>query len=104
MAAALVCEEELTVTAKSSVLETNMVVIVITVEGYIKLVEAEAFAFFSVALGFFNLPDHPIVHFFTLLVQRNEKGTQTGACLSRICHRVCPIKAHEWVTSVSKSI
>jgi hypothetical protein len=74
MATALVSEEKLTVTAKNSVLETNMVVIVITVEGHIELVEAEAFAFFGVALGFFNLPDHPIVHFLLSLFREMKKA------------------------------
>jgi hypothetical protein len=74
MAAALVCDEKLTVTTKNRVLETNVVVIVITVEGYIKLVEAEAFAFFGVALGFLNLPDHPIVHFLLSLFREMKKA------------------------------
>jgi hypothetical protein len=63
MAAALVCEEELTITGKNIVLECNMVVVVVTVEGKVKLVEAEAFAVFSITFGLFDLSDHSIIHF-----------------------------------------
>jgi hypothetical protein len=42
-----------------------MVVIIITVESHVKLIEAETFAIFGVTLGFFYLSDHPIIHFYS---------------------------------------
>ena len=60
---ALVGKEELTITGKSRVLKTDVVFIIVTVESYIKFVEAEPFAVFGIALGFFDLSDHSIIHF-----------------------------------------
>jgi len=74
VAAALVSQEELAVAAKGTVFKTNMVVIVVTVEGYVKLVEAETLAIFGITFGFFDLSDHPIVHFLVSFSREMKKA------------------------------
>jgi hypothetical protein len=86
MAAALVSEEELTITAESTVLKTNMVVIIITVEGHVKLIEAEAFAIFGVTLGFFNLSDHPIVHYLLSFSREMKKARRQARAFQEFLH------------------
>ena len=62
VSAALVGNKELTVTGVDTIFEGNMVIIVITVEGQIKLVEEEAFPLFRVPLCFFSFSNHSVVH------------------------------------------
>jgi hypothetical protein len=74
VATAMVSEEELTITAKSSIFKTDMVVVVITVEGYVKLIEAESLAVFGISLGFFDFSNHPIVHFLFSFFREMKKA------------------------------
>jgi hypothetical protein len=72
--AAFVSQEKLAIAAKSTIFKANMVVIVITVEGHIKLIEAEALPILSIPLGFFDLSDHPIVHFLLSFSREMKKA------------------------------
>jgi hypothetical protein len=49
---------------KDPVIEAYFVGVVIAIEGELKSLELESMSFFSIALGFLNLADHPIVHDF----------------------------------------
>jgi hypothetical protein len=93
VAAALVRYEELTITVKGAVFETDVVVIVVTVKVHVKLVEAEALAILSVALGFFDLSDQPIIHIFLLFEGLKKARGQARAFLS-VNAWVCVIYLH----------
>ena len=54
MTAALVGKEELAITLKALVSVGHMVIIVVAMEGQVKLVEAEAAPIFGVSLGLFK--------------------------------------------------
>jgi hypothetical protein len=64
MTATQVSNEKLAVTLKDPVIEAYFVGVVIAIEGELKSLELESMSFFSIALGFLNLADHPIVHDF----------------------------------------
>jgi hypothetical protein len=83
MTATQMGDEKLAVTLKDSVIELYLMRIVITVEGKLELLELEPMPFFSIALGFLNLADHPIVHDLSPFYKM-QKGTRTGACLSAV--------------------
>jgi hypothetical protein len=74
MAATLVGQEEFTVTGKFSTIESDVVFIVIPMEGHVKLIKAEAFAVLSVAFGFFDLSDHPVVHYIISFSEGMKKA------------------------------
>jgi hypothetical protein len=83
MAAALVRQEELAVTAKSAVFKTNMVVIIITVESHIKLIKAEALTILGIAMGFFNLSDHAIIHFLLSFSREMKKARRQARAFQK---------------------
>jgi hypothetical protein len=62
MSAALVGNEEFTVTIVGTIFKANMVIIIITVERKIKLVEEKALPLFRVPLCLFSFSDHSVVH------------------------------------------
>jgi hypothetical protein len=62
MAACAVSNEELAVALPGSVLEHNSVGVIIAIKGHGEFVEPHTVPFFSIALGFFYLPDHSTVH------------------------------------------
>jgi len=64
MTATQVRQEKLAVTLEDAMIETNFVGIVIAIKGELKPLELETVSFFSIAFGFLNLADHPIVHDF----------------------------------------
>ena len=68
MTATQVSKEKLAVTLKDPVIEAYFVGVVIAIEGELKSLELESMSFFSIALGFLNLADHPIVHDFVSFV------------------------------------
>jgi hypothetical protein len=67
VAAALMGQEELAITGKNTVIELYVVVVVISVEGKVKFVEAESLPIFCISFGFFAFSDHSIVHVSVLL-------------------------------------
>jgi hypothetical protein len=60
--AALVGKEELTVTGVDTVLKSNMVIVIITLEGQIELVEEEAVPLLGISSCFFSFSYHSVVH------------------------------------------
>jgi hypothetical protein len=62
MSTALVRDKEFTVTAIDTIFKSNMVIIVITVEGQVKLVEEKALSIFCVPLCLFAFAYHSVVH------------------------------------------
>jgi hypothetical protein len=64
MTATQMGNEKLTVTLKDPMIELYFVGIVIAIKSELKLLELKPMSFFSIALGFLNLADHPIVHDF----------------------------------------
>jgi hypothetical protein len=62
VAAALVGKEELAITAKNAVIVGHMVIIVIAMEGQVKIIEAEALPVFGVSLGLLTFSYQSIVH------------------------------------------
>jgi len=61
--AALMGHEEFTVAVKHAIFKSHMVIIVIAMEGHIKLVEGKTILLFGIAFRFFPFSDHSIVHF-----------------------------------------
>jgi hypothetical protein len=76
VSAAAMRNEELAVTGERTVIEHNMVVVIIAAEGHFEFVEYEAGAVFGVAFGFFNFSNQTVVHVLLSFVRGNEKGTQ----------------------------
>jgi hypothetical protein len=64
MYAPQVSNEKLAVTLKDPMIEFDFVGVVFAIKGELKALELESISFFSVAFGFLNLADHPIVHDF----------------------------------------
>ena len=62
MSTAQVGDEELTIALEFSVFKSNMVIVIIAVEGKIKSVKSESIAFLGVALGFLSLANHSRIH------------------------------------------
>jgi hypothetical protein len=67
VAAALAEEEEFTVALEGAVVEADLVIVVFATEGDVELIEAETLALLGIALGFFDFPDHSVVHGFMIL-------------------------------------
>jgi hypothetical protein len=65
MTATQVGDKKLTVTLKNAVIELYFVGIVIAIEGKLEPLELKPVSLFSIALGFLNLADQPIVHVFS---------------------------------------
>jgi len=63
MGAALVGDKELAIAGKGAIIEGDMVVIIVAMEGHVELVKAEAFAILGIAFGFFDLSNQTVVHF-----------------------------------------
>lgn len=57
MAAAFVGDEEFTVAVEGAVIETDIMIVIVAMEGDIEFIEPEAFAVFRITLGFFELAD-----------------------------------------------
>jgi hypothetical protein len=55
-------EEVFAVAVPTAIIEANGMIVVVAVELKGKLVEAEAFMFGGIALGFFDFVDHAAVH------------------------------------------
>jgi len=64
MTATQVGNEKLAVTLKDPMIKLYFVGIVIADKGKLKPLKLKPMSFFSIALGFLNLADHPIVHDF----------------------------------------
>jgi hypothetical protein len=62
MRAVMMGKEKLTITAKNAVIEACIMVVIIAMEGDFEPGEPKAFSLFSVALGFLDLANHPVVH------------------------------------------
>jgi hypothetical protein len=62
MTTTLMGYEELAVALELTIGKANAMGVVIPVESDIKGIEVKPVAFLCVALGFLDLPDHPIVH------------------------------------------
>ena len=62
MGAACVGNEKLAVASEYTVIKGDMVIVVIAMEGDIKLVQKEPILLFCVALCLFSLSDHSRVH------------------------------------------
>jgi hypothetical protein len=83
MTATQVGNKKLAVTLKDAVIESYFVGIVIANKCELKLFELEPVPFFSIALGFLNLADQPIVHDLSPF-HKMQKGTRVDACLSAV--------------------
>ena len=59
MGTTLVGKEELAITLEDPIIECYVVRIVVAIEGQFELLELETMPFFSIALGFLNLPIIP---------------------------------------------
>jgi hypothetical protein len=64
MAATLVGDEKLAIAFEDPSLEFNVMGVVVAIKRKLELFELKTVSFFSIALGFLNLADHPIVHVF----------------------------------------
>jgi hypothetical protein len=62
MAAALVRKEELAIAFKAAILKGYTVIVIVTMEGKVELIEAEALPVFGIAFGFLAFSDQSIVH------------------------------------------
>jgi hypothetical protein len=74
MGATLVGKEELAIALEDSIIECYVVRVVVAIEGKLKLLELKTMPFFSIALRFLNLADHPIVHDFVSFIKKNKKA------------------------------
>jgi hypothetical protein len=83
MTATQVGNEKLAVTLKDPMIELDFVGIVIAIKSKLKLLELKPVSFFSIALGFLNLADQPIVHDYSPFYKM-QKGTRADACLSAV--------------------
>jgi hypothetical protein len=87
MTATQVGDKKLTVTLKNAVIELYFVGIVIAIERKLEPLELKSMSLFSIALGFLNLANHPIVHGFSPFYDdKMQKGTRMGACLLAVEH------------------
>jgi len=59
---AFVGHEEFAVAIKQAIIKSYMVIIIIAMEGNIKLVEQETVVFFGIAFCLLSFSDHSIVH------------------------------------------
>jgi hypothetical protein len=81
VAAAPACLEEGTIAVPLSILEMNVMGIVLTLESNHERFEADAIALHGVALRFVDLTDHPIIHFpFSFRIEI-KKGTRRWRAL-----------------------
>ncbi len=76
MGAALVGDEEFTITGKFAIVEGDVMVVVVSMKCHFEFMKDEAFAFFGIAFGFFDFSYHTVVHVYSPYVKGNEKGTQ----------------------------
>lgn len=67
MSATLMGQEKLTVTLKFTIIKTDFMVIVVTVEGQFKFIEAETSLVLCISFRFLELANQSIVHFLNLL-------------------------------------
>jgi hypothetical protein len=74
--ASLVGKEEFAVTGKVSFIITDLMVIIVTVEGQFELVETKTLSVFRVSLCLFQFADQSIIHSSLLLMENKQKGTQ----------------------------
>jgi hypothetical protein len=74
MAATLVGNEELAITFELTIGKTDLVIIVVTAEGYVEIVEPKTLGVFGVALGFLDFSNQSIVHVSSPFIQRNKKA------------------------------
>ena len=88
MSTMLMSYKKLTITVKRSILEFYSMGIVVAIKSKLKLLELKTVTFFSIAFGFLNFADHPIVHVFISFFQKIQKGTRTHACLSAVEHLI----------------
>jgi len=68
MAAAFMGQEKFAITGKDAIIIANVVIIIVTVEGKIKLIKAEALSVLCISFCFFELADHSVVHGKSLLI------------------------------------
>jgi hypothetical protein len=106
MSAALVGDKEFTVTFVDTILKRHMVIVVITVEGQIKLIEEEALSLFRIPLCFFSFSNHSVVHVYVSFQVGiwNKKSTQIDACFSAGFFLDVGRCSHRTVTSMTSSI
>jgi hypothetical protein len=74
--ATLVGKEEFTVALEFTILVTNLMVVIVTVESQFKFVETKAFSVFCVSFCFVQFSDQSIIHSRLLLMDDKQKGTQ----------------------------
>ncbi|HZM20868.1 MAG TPA: hypothetical protein VFC02_03935 [Anaerolineales bacterium] len=67
MRTAVMGYEKFTVATVYTVIESHVVVVIVSMKSKIKLVEEEAVSLFSISSGFLSLTNHSIVHFVYLL-------------------------------------
>jgi len=75
--------KKLAVALKDAMIERDFVGIVIAIKGELKFLKLKSVPFFSIALGFLNLSDQPIVHDLSPF-HKMQKGTRDDACLSAV--------------------
>ena len=63
MGTSVVCNKEFTVTTINTVIECDMVVVVIPVKCKVKFIEEESVSFLGVTFGFLALSDQSVVHY-----------------------------------------
>jgi len=62
MPTALMGDEKLAVTLKSTITKGYVMIIIVPMKSKFKLVEAEAIPFLGIPLGFLDLSDHSRIH------------------------------------------
>jgi hypothetical protein len=86
----LVRQEKLAVAGKNAPGKRDVMVIIVTVEGDIKLIKVESFPILGIAFGFFDLSDQSVVHFYSPLWIEMKKARRKSVPFKSRAGR-CPL-------------